>query len=281
MRQHDAQQQRLLLAGAGLGGGASAHPVGHGKACAVRTKTATAALAVNTARMRDLPGQPVLHRKGWLGGQMGGNIAFKFQPGGGKTIGQRLFIGIEAADHVHPRGHGGYRMAGHGVLKGGKPAGIGVALGQQAAALRHGAVMGCEFTGMAGFKRLHQPVEKTPPPLPFKEQAIHLRRDPYGREIFANAIAVAQRLSVHPEHPALGSQWIGPCCELHGQGLIPVHRLHLRCNTPQGRAMAGQFIHARAPQPTTGNEQRHGFKQIGLTAAIRPGNDRNRLRRLP
>ena len=51
---------------------------------------------------------------------------------------------------------------------------------------------------------------------------------------------------------------------------------HLGRDLPaDGLGLARQFIRARPPDPTTGRQQRHGLKNIGLARSVRPMN-RNR-----
>lgn len=98
-----------------------------------------------------------------------------------------------------------------GTLQGGQPVRIRPTLRQQAATLHHRAVMGGQFTRVAGFQRQHQPVQKpAATACPVLKQAVHLRCQPDGGKIFAHRIAVALGLSIHAKCTPFRPQRIGP-----------------------------------------------------------------------
>ena len=120
--QDHADQQRLLLAGAGQRGRRCRCGVGQRHVGAVRAQRRGAGGGVARAVGREAGAQPVLHRQRGLGRQPVGDRADQADPAGGNapTAPPRK-CRVQACHQGHARGGGGDGVARHGVLQPGEP----------------------------------------------------------------------------------------------------------------------------------------------------------------
>ena len=118
MAQYHAQQQRLLLPGAGQGGGQAGLRVEQRHVCPVRPQPGRPGRGIAGAGGVQRVPQPILHGKGRVRVQPLGDRVEQGHPGGGERAGRsRGQRGIQPSDKGAPRGRGGNGVAHHAVLQ--------------------------------------------------------------------------------------------------------------------------------------------------------------------
>ena len=178
MAQDHADQQRLLLAGAGERGGDAGRRVGSAPCrCGARPPMP------NRPRRRGRGRRPGCARSQSSTASAG--VAARRSAIGQASVMRATGKPGERRHGVHPghQAHAGRRgrhgVAGHGVLQAGEPGRILAALGQQAVALRHGGVVRGDLPRVAGLQRPDQAIEEAAAAgKAFLEQPVHLRREP-------------------------------------------------------------------------------------------------------
>ena len=228
MRQHDGDEQRLLLAGGAAGRRHRLGGVGDDQISSVRALKG----AGRSGIARPAPRQSRSQIIGVIGGQCD-------QWPGKWPIRRATQFRRQCCHHIGARIRDGGAMLGHVGLQPGQPHRIGWAIGgEQARAFAHRRLIAVHALAVAGVQRQHQPIKEAPPAAAaFAEQAVHRRGEPHQSQPIAERRR-RRRGTVHPHQPAFG------CCG--GRAGADLHfafsRDQMRCHAPAARPILPRRI---------------------------------------
>jgi hypothetical protein len=172
----------------------------------------------------------------------------------------------------YPRRRGRNRMAGDRILQPVEPRLVRPPARQKPAALRLGVVMGRQLACMGRLQRIDQPIQKPPPPGGrLLEQPIHLWREPDNRHQRRHLGLAARRRPVDPKRPPLAPRRVAPGADLESALRREQPRRHTPACSARSIDTPGKVSDASTTQPSSRHEQRYGFEQVGLAAAIEAG----------
>ncbi len=265
----DADQHGLLLAGAGVGGLQAGGFVGEVHVGAMSAQCAGAGGGVGGAAAGVFLAQSGFDGQGGRLFELGGDRVGQRDAGAGEGV-RRQRGGVEAGDEGAACGREGDGVAGHLFLEAGEPGRVGAAGGEQAAAAGHGGFVGGGLSGVAGFQRPDEAIEKAAAAGgAFLEQLVHLRGEPDGGGA-GGELGLAARLgAVEPEHPAaIGA--LGAGADVGGEIRVG----EAAGDGPMPRAvMPGEVADLGAGKAAAGAEQGDGLQQVGLAGAVGAGDD--------
>ena len=178
----------------------------------------------------------------------------------------RFDLRVQAVDQVEPSGGSGDGVAGDGVFQAGEPRAVLAALGQQAVAAANGVVVGGDFAGVAWLQRPNQAVEEAAAAgQAFLEQPVHLRGEPDGGNQTGNIGLIAGGNPVQAEDTAV--EFSVRSGTDAGFAILGVKA---GVDGPAARTtQPGQVGVAGTSKAAAWHQQRQGFQQVGLAAAVR------------
>ena len=188
MRQHEPDEERLLLAGGGLGCRHVLRAVAHGEVRRLRADQRAARGAVARTALAQPGPVEILDVDGRAMGQLGFQRAFEREarPGEGRGIVPPCRDeGREAFDGFAPGGGHGHAGFGDLALYGVQPGGVGPLVLQQPVPGAQGAFQRIDPAAMLGVHGQDEPVEKaTAISGRTEKQAVERRREPDHAHIF-------------------------------------------------------------------------------------------------
>lgn len=203
MREHQADEQRLLLAGRATLGLDVLFPVADQEIAAVRPVQRAARGRIAGTALGE-------HCQISLFEFKGGNAGTVIEKAGERQACGRkgpiapapLDEGREQAEHLLTGKRHGDAEPGHFALDGRQPGGIGPEFREKPVAAAHGAVELAGAAAVFGIERQDQPVEKAPAVGGRAgEEAIHRRSEPQHPEVIGEFVDRAGRSAVDPEAP--------------------------------------------------------------------------------
>ena len=182
MRQHDADQQRLLLAGRAELGRHVLRAVAHQQVGAVRAVERAPAARSRVAAVRQAPAELLLdRRRPAVGRSLPPAIPASAMSacGNGPSSGSRSIMAAEQPDQFGARRGDRHAGLGHLRLDRLEPGTVARVLGKQPVAAAHRLLVVERPLAVAGIDRQHQPVEEAPAVAGRPgEQRVHGRRQP-------------------------------------------------------------------------------------------------------
>ncbi len=207
------------------------------------------------------------------------NAADKTQPGDRKRRVISYWNTVHGVDQRHPGSRQGNGMASDTVFEPIEPRRLVGSGGKQPVALRQGALVSGALTRMVRVERKHKPVEKPAPSRGrIAKQAIHLRRQPDGREMRGNLPLITYNLAIKTKDASCRIRRIGPCSKFERGIAIASQARH---NAPGAALMALDLCIRRVAQTATGSKERKRFEQVGLARTILTGKNHEATARLP
>ena len=272
MGQHEADEERLLLAGRGVGGGDAFRAMHDVEVGEMRPGERAPGRGVARAALAKLAAIAVLDRDRGLLHEHRLHPAVERDLGPGKRR-VRVLAGIEralqAAHRLGAPGRDRDPDLGGLVLDRVEPVRIGPRLFEQPVARAQRALQRVDAAHVLRVDREHQPVEET---APFGrrscEQLIHLRRQPHDAQVIGEGRGGADRL---PVDAALAQRaFLGAGLDAGAERRQPERAFDLGRHRPRAVALiVGDIVERRAAQAASGRQKRDRLDAIGLAGAVR------------
>ena len=272
MREHQPDQQRLLLAGRGLRRGRALGAVKRDEIGQMRADQRAPGRRVAAAIVAQRRAVAILGGERGMFAAEALDFALErdFGPGERRSVvARRCDRGPQPRDAFDPRR--GDRDAEFGglALDRIQPGALPGPFFEQPVAASQGALELIDPRAMLRIDREHEPIEETPPLVRRAgEQPVHRRRQPDEAQMFGESARGGDRRAVDSVEPfggAILDRRLQSDAELMTRAVL----LDLdRDGEPAAPADTRAFAQIGAPEPAAGRKQRQSFQQICLAGAV-------------